>query len=105
MNRTFVGNRALLYLAQNCGFKNRIAYGDLMRALRLPEGTPLQQRISEKRAQGFDIRSHEEPRPDDGVLIAFYFMTAREAKRVLNLRRNGFLPTSDRREQQEAKAA
>lgn len=102
--RACIGNQALIYLAKNPGLENRIQYGDLFRALRLWEGTALQQRISEKRAQGYDIRSFEEQR-DDGVKIVFYWMPIREAKRVLRLNQKGLLSNPSRSKTTQAVAA
>lgn len=82
------GHLAVLYLARHSGFENRCAYGDLFRALRLPEGTALQQRLNDRirqerrRGKQPSIRVWYEDR-HGAVRRAFYWMSKKDAKKVL----------------------
>lgn len=82
------GEKAELYLARNPGLDNAMQYGDLFRALRLPEGTALQQRINERRRA--DRKKGREPRirvtyenERGAIRTALYWMTGKDAKAVL----------------------
>lgn len=82
------GEKAELYLARNPGLDNAMQYGDLFRALRLPEGTALQQRINERRRA--DRKKGREPRIQvtyenhhGAIRTALYWMTAGDARDLL----------------------
>lgn len=88
MQITCTGEKAELYLARHPGRENAMAYGDLFRALRLPEGTALQQRLNERRRS--DRRKGREPRirviyedKQGAIKTARYWMTKKDAKAVL----------------------
>lgn len=87
MSKTCSGELAELYLARHSGFENRMAYGDMFRALRLPEGTALQQRISDRRRRdarigrlGIQVWYENQ---HGSVKTAFYFVRIKDAPRIL----------------------
>lgn len=59
MKKRNVGNAAVLYLcSESAAFPGK-TLGDIETALGVPRGTALHQRMTEKRQQGFPIKSHE----------------------------------------------
>lgn len=59
MKRRNVGNAIVQYLCSIAAAFPGKTLGDIEAALRLHRGTATHQRMTEKREQGFDIRSHK----------------------------------------------
>lgn len=60
MKRRLIGNAIVRYLCSNEAAFPGKTLGDIERALRLAHGTATHQRLTEKREQGFEIRSHKD---------------------------------------------
>lgn len=85
------GTLALRYLAEHHGFDRRLAYGDLFRAIRLPngrklpEGTALQQRLGDLIRRKKIRVYHEKKR--GCIVTAFYWLPTAEANAFLKANR------------------
>lgn len=83
------GQLAIEYLVKHPGFENRICYGDLILALRrpngdrVPVGTAVQQRLNENvfpRGR-YKVEKYEE-RGEGCIRRVWYWMTVEEARRI-----------------------